>query len=414
MDVDSKSGFTIKTFAPSKVILAGEHSVVNGHCALALAVNFGVTVTLVYKPNCLNTSLIITDSCNRHFTVDWLLEDLLTASKKQSAGSIETIKSLCVPRDSYCDKASMLFLLLLYRTECSSYPFECKVLSSVPISGGLGSSASFSAALATAFLTFKRIYFGDKSGHLMTSSQCDTRPDNSVSIHTKFDLKPGLVAQINDLCFHCEKISHGNPSGLDNNIVVRGGLILFSENKITEHCNDEKFISYLDEVWDILLIDSCVKRDTKKFVAKVQAIRNEYKPVIEKIFEAMSQLSEEIYFRVMQGFQKVENDPKDKLNLLRQTWENVQTLISINQNLLESIGASSPELNRIVFICKEFGFAAKLTGAGGGGAALCLVPKSHKNREKLVQALIDNGFQCHFSKVEKNGVSAELLFKIKS
>jgi len=46
--------------------------------------------------------------------------------------------------------------------------------------------------------------------------------------------------------------------------------------------------------------------------------------------------------------------------------------VSMNQQYLQELGVSSPEIDDIVAICMENEVHAKLTGAGGGGCVLCL------------------------------------------
>ena len=49
-------------------------------------------------------------------------------------------------------------------------------------------------------------------------------------------------------------------------------------------------------------------------------------------------------------------------------------LVRISHNLLNALGVGHPALDRVVRTAKEFGAAAKLTGAGGGGCAFCVIP----------------------------------------
>ena len=44
----------------------------------------------------------------------------------------------------------------------------------------------------------------------------------------------------------------------------------------------------------------------------------------------------------------------------------------MNQQYLQELGVSSPEIDDIVATCMENEVHAKLTGAGGGGCVLCL------------------------------------------
>ena len=49
--------------------------------------------------------------------------------------------------------------------------------------------------------------------------------------------------------------------------------------------------------------------------------------------------------------------------------------MSINHQLLGSLGVGHPRLEAVRAACEQQGFACKLTGAGGGGCAIALVSR---------------------------------------
>lgn len=57
----------------------------------------------------------------------------------------------------------------------------------------------------------------------------------------------------------------------------------------------------------------------------------------------------------------------------------MQELFTLNQHLLDTLGVGHPALERVCSIAQQFGLAAKLTGAGGGGCAIALVPPGTNN-----------------------------------
>ena len=68
----------------------------------------------------------------------------------------------------------------------------------------------------------------------------------------------------------------------------------------------------------------------------------------------------------------------------------------MNHSLLVALGVSHPALENIVQISREHNLYGKLTGAGGGGFAIVLVPahstKSDSGVTSLKEALLTCGF----------------------
>ena len=57
-----------------------------------------------------------------------------------------------------------------------------------------------------------------------------------------------------------------------------------------------------------------------------------------------------------------------------------QELFTINQHLLNGLGVGHPSLDTVCQITKQFGLSAKLTGGGGGGCAIALLPTGQLDR----------------------------------
>jgi hydroxymethylglutaryl-CoA reductase len=56
-------------------------------------------------------------------------------------------------------------------------------------------------------------------------------------------------------------------------------------------------------------------------------------------------------------------------------WQELGSLMNICHGLLNAIGVSTPELERMVTLARQCGASgAKLTGAGGGGSIVALCP----------------------------------------
>jgi mevalonate kinase len=58
-----------------------------------------------------------------------------------------------------------------------------------------------------------------------------------------------------------------------------------------------------------------------------------------------------------------------------------QTLMTINQYLLDSVGVGHPSINSVIAAAEKYNFPTKLTGAGGGGCVISLLPNDVKSSD---------------------------------
>lgn len=99
----------------------------------------------------------------------------------------------------------------------------------------------------------------------------------------------------------------------------------------------------------------------------------------------------------------------------------------MNHHLLNAMGVGHKALDEVCAVAREMGLAAKLTGAGGGGCAIVLIPpgKSLINSQRFIfrwiiysidfseatlaevkQAFVTAGFDCWETTVGTDGVLA--------
>jgi hydroxymethylglutaryl-CoA reductase len=218
--------------------------------------------------------------------------------------------------------------------------FTIRVRSALPRAMGLGSSAAFAVAIVRAF---------DK---LLGLSLDDAR--------------------VNEIAFDCEKLAHGNPSGVDNTLATYARPMLFR--------NDESFRSEeleLAESPPIVIACSHQPGATYEQVAGVRARYERQPAVYAAIFDQVDALS-------VAGAKA----------LVAGDHEELGQLMNVCQGLLNALGVSTPELERMVDIARNAGAAgAKLTGAGGGGSIVAACPGTLEGTlEEVAAALQSAGY----------------------
>lgn len=110
---------------------------------------------------------------------------------------------------------------------------------------GLGSSAAYSACIATALLLLhrrvelppfperSRLPKNDDPGHL------------HVSHEGRRAIPADIAEEINRWAFVSEKVLHGNPSGVDNSIVVFGGALAYTKPGFGKRSGMDKIHGYV-------------------------------------------------------------------------------------------------------------------------------------------------------------------------
>ncbi|MCP8304339.1 MAG: mevalonate kinase, partial [archaeon] len=201
---------------------------------------------------------------------------------------------------------------------------KVEINSDIPVSSGLGSSSA--VAVATVAATSSAL------GH-------DLSPEEIVNLATV-----------------SERITHGKPSGIDVNVAVYGGVILF---KIGERV---KLIE-LDKDVEFLVGYSGIERQTSKMVAKFSEMKQLYPNIFASLVSSSSCLTE------------TATDALAKNDLTT-----LGSIMNFFHVVLNQMGASIEELDYMVEKALEAGcIGAKLTGAGGGGCIIAL-PKSGEAR----------------------------------
>ncbi|MFO7872279.1 MAG: mevalonate kinase [Candidatus Undinarchaeales archaeon] len=306
----------VKVSAPGKLILFGEHAVVYGEAAIATAVNKRAFVTAEK----FGEPRIIVESSKFDEPIHSDLKEETDNPVVKSAQ--ETLKFL--------NKNSGVKL---------------NISSRIPISVGMGSSASTVTAASSSILS------------LFDSSKNER----------------GAVAKI---AYEAEKATHGKYSGINTAVTTLGGTILFQKGKVEQ---------VRTEPLNVIVGNSGIKKDTKKIVDEIRS-KVEDPRVAYNIFTIGSIVR------------------KAKKAIHENNLPELGRLMDKNHYYLRELGVSSRRLENLVEAAREAGaYGAKITGSGGGGCIIALA----EDPDPVIDALKEKGAEAFMVKTHQGGVRDE-------
>lgn len=291
-------------YSHSKLILTGEHGVVYGKPAIAIPFPLKVKcITKNYDGGIRFESSIYTGST----------DDMPVKLRGLSLVLEEALTILNKPHKG--------LLINIY--------------SEIPIGRGLGSSASIATAIVRGIFSF----YGQK----LTKEQ--------------------LFYLVNI----GERYAHGNPSGIDMEVVSSEEAIYFKKDKKVQYIKSAK-------PFYIVVGDSGKIGDTRNAVENVhhRSLLNPHK--MESHIDEMGKLVE-----------------KSKDAFLAGNMDLLGELLNSNQEILENMGVSDESLEMLIKTARKNGaLGAKLTGGGLGGCIIAL-SNNLENGKLIAQELINSG-----------------------
>ncbi|XP_046496030.1 mevalonate kinase isoform X1 [Equus quagga] len=370
--------------APGKVILHGEHAVVHGKVALAVALNLRTFLRL--QPH--STGKVGLNLPNIGIKQAWdvaSLQLLDTSFLEQgditalTPEQVEKLKEVAgCPEDCADDHKwlAVLAFLFLYLSICRKQralpSLDVTVWSELPPGAGLGSSAAYSVCLAAAFL-----------------AACEEIPNplkdgEPTSRWTEEDLE-----LINKWAFQGERVIHGNPSGVDNTVSTWGGALRYQQGKISSLKRPPAL--------KILLTNTKVPRSTKALVAGVRNRLLKFPEIVTPVLTSIEAISLECE-RVLA---EMASTPTPGHYLV------LEELIDMNQHHLNALGVGHASLDQLCQVTTAHGLHSKLTGGGGGGCGITLLRPDLQRPEveAAKQALTGCGFDCWETSIGAPGVS---------
>jgi mevalonate kinase len=282
-----------------------------------------------------------------------------------------------------------LFLSLSSPTQHAACVYT--VRSTIPVSAGLGSSATISVCLATALL---------HQVHALSGPHRD-QPKEEAGLQ---------VARINAWAFVGELAIHGNPSGVDNTVASYGKAAFYRRTDYNRP-PEVRFLPNFPEL-PLLVVNSKQPRSTAVEVAKVAHQRETFPDVTNAILDGVDKVTMEA-LKLLEGDGPATDDP----SVLRKLGQ----LAAINHGLLSSLGVSHAKLEQIRGLVDTAGLGwTKLTGAGGGGCAITFLNQdvdstqdsdssassggSSSALDDLLEELEEAGFDPFTTKLAGDGV----------
>jgi mevalonate kinase len=200
-----------------------------------------------------------------------------------------------------------------------------KVVSTIPIAGGMGSGAAVSVAILRAFSA--------SLGHPLSDE---------------------LVSQ---LAYEVEVIHHGTPSGIDNSVITYAKPVYFVKGRAIE-------ILRVKQPFSLVIGDTGIQSPTSDVVSDVHTAWERSQTQFDVMFDTAGEIA-------AVARQSIENGSVEKLG----------PLMDENQVILTKMGVSSPELDRLIEAARSAGaLGAKLSGAGRGGNMIALVTPGEAGR----------------------------------
>ncbi|CAH2052641.1 unnamed protein product, partial [Iphiclides podalirius] len=376
-------GKSIKVSAPGKVIIHGEHSVLYGKTALAVALGLRSTVAIKELPPTDDPKIHVEfPNVGLHEKLSlkavFDLFSITSGDNPQDWTRPEELdhdvhlrkvdEALRKVRPAFDDlpsnqKSSLRGFLYafggIFASSSRIADLSVSVTTDLTVGAGTGSSASFAVCLCGAMVQLVKL----KSAGRVT------------------DFSPEERRIVSAWAFNCEKITHGAPSGIDNTTCTYGSLVSFKKGEEPLLLSSPEF--------RILLVDSRVGRETSKLVASVAALRSRNRAAVDHIMDAVDHVA-------VTAAALLEKLSRTKSSTdIDVIYEQLNELWGMNHCLLAALGVSHPALEAIRSAASGRGLACKLTGAGGGGNAIVLIPPSTEEAkvEELKAELLNGGFR---------------------
>jgi hydroxymethylglutaryl-CoA synthase len=324
---DDNGDFVMRVYAPGKVILSGEHSVVYGQPALAMAVNRYATATITREKQS-QVLFDLADLAHRSHLTFGGLRDLKERIKRKYHRFIRgeyTIRDVLQKPFELAQVA----LGIITDSHQLSLPHGVKihVQSDIPIGCGMGSSAATIVSVMHAVSSYLQVPISDEA--------------------------------LYQLALEAENMQHGNSSGLDLRMAMHGGCVYTHGDQVQSRTVPAFPLYLINTGTPVSSTGQCVEATAAHF--KSQQLCQDFGAVTNAMDQAMQQHS----------------------------FSGMQQAIRDNHQLLVKIGVVPEKVQRFVSEVESIGAAAKICGAGavlGDQAGAVLVAAEDKSAISLLCA----------------------------
>lgn len=307
---------TVRAQAPGKVILFGEHAINRGQPAIATAVGLCARCTVSGADG----FSFLGGQQNGSARREEILALGLEVDRMRNAEAYERIRSLA--RADYFAPQKYILAKMLGKRLPQGLQLEWD--SEIPSCSGLGSGGAAFTAMVAAL-----------------SALLPERPSL---------LERAQWAQLGDA------IAHGGvASGLDTQTSLLGGVIQFNGRDLAEPLPCAAGARLIVANTGVEAATSEVNSRVRVWLAEKPNSRLQYFQTIGALSRAAVPL------------------------LARGDWDELGRLMNLNQLVLEKIGVSCPEADRLIEAALRAGaFGAKISGSGGGGIVIVLCPEDRQ------------------------------------
>lgn len=331
---------TLKARSPAKLILSGEHAVVYGKPAIAMAINRYAESTIASSLS----SAILFNCLNLKYAKSFTLHALETLKKRIQRKYHAFLQGQCSIREVLRRPFELLQYTVTHLLETwnisLSQGLEVRASSDIPMGCGMGSSAA---------LVMSTLY--------------------ALSHFLKLDIEP---VRYLTLAREAENLQHGYSSGLDLHVAMLGGCLRFEEGKVVKRT--------------LPLIPMSIAQTGTPESTTGQCVST-----VEKFFQKSS---------IWEEFAAVTNAFDQALQMT--DVHRIQDCIRQNHRLLVKIGVVPAKIQAFIQALERKGAAAKVCGAGavkGDNAGVVLII----SEQDVSEIVLEYGYNLQSIQEDANG-----------